>query len=311
MKKKATDELLQYLINLTGEIAGGEYDHAMDVFEFTKTDQYPELITNLAESFGMMMVKIEAREFRLEQMIEDLNQKNMELEKTLEKVKLLENIKKHLGRFVPESVKKIIETAPEAPDLEKRKRDVSVLFLDVAGYTKMSESVEPERMNILIEMYFSNFLDTIHQNKGDINETAGDGLMIIFQHEDPLIHARNAVLTALAVQDGVKVINNDLEGIFDPVVVNIGINSGAASVGSSRFEGITGTRMTFTASGPVTNVAARIGAKATRGKVFIGGRTAERVKDLILLEDVGKHRLKNVKDPVQIYCVLGKKEDAA
>ncbi len=69
--------------------------------------------------------------------------------------------------------------------------------------------------------------------------------------------------------------------------------------------------MTYTASGPVTNVAARIGSKATDGKIFIGEPTAERVKDFVLLEDAGKHHLNNVKEPVQIYCVLGKKEGTA
>jgi class 3 adenylate cyclase len=296
--------LFKYLIKLTKEVSRGEYEDAKEIFEFTKEGHYPQMLVDLAESIGMMMVQVEAREYRLEGMIEDLNRKNIELEETLEKVKLLENIKGHLGKFVPESVRKIIEKSPEAPDLEKQTRDVSVLFLDIAGYTRMSETVDPEKMNLLIEKYFSSFLDHIHQNKGDINETAGDGLMIIFQDPDGIRHARNAVKTAVAVQERVRIINRDLESSLEPIVINIGINSGEASVGSTRFEGITGTRWTFTASGPVTNVAARIGAFAKNGETLIGEETARRIDKDFLLESVGKHNLKNVKEPIEIFQVL-------
>jgi class 3 adenylate cyclase len=303
MEQESRDRILKDLIRLTGEVSRGQYDNAREIFEFTKSGRYPGLVSELAESFGMMLVQIEAREYRLEGMIEDLNRKNIELEKTLRKVELLENIKTHLGKFVPESVRKIIESTPDAPDLEKREADVSVLFLDIAGYTRLSETVPPERMNTLIETYFSSFLDHIHQNKGDINETAGDGLMIIFQDPDERAHALNALATALAIRERTALINRDLEGRFEPVVVNIGINSGRASVGSTRFEGITGTRWTYTASGPVTNVAARIGSLARNGEILLGGETARRVGDACALARTGPQRLKNVKVPIEVFRV--------
>jgi len=304
METVSVDRILEDLIRLTGEVSRGNYDNAREIFEFTKSGHYPELVSELAESFGMMLVQIEAREYRLEGMIEDLNRKNIQLAETLSKVELLENIKTHLGKFVPESVKKIIESTPEAPDLEKRDADVSVLFLDIAGYTRMSETVPPEKMNTLIETYFSSFLDHIHQHKGDINETAGDGLMIIFQAEDGRKHALNAVHTALAIRERTALINHDLQGRFEPVVVNIGINSGPASVGSTRFEGITGTRWTYTASGPVTNVAARIGSLARNGDILLGQETARRIEDEWALESTGFHELKNVKAPIEVFQVI-------
>jgi len=305
MTNELGEKLVKYLIDLSKDVAKGRYDRADEVFEFTKSGQYPALISELAESIGMMLVKIEAREFQLEGMIEELRKKNLELEKTLKKVEILENIKTQLSRFVPQSVKRIIERTPENPDLKKQSTDVSVLFLDLAGYTRLSETVEVEKMNVLIEMYFSSFLDDIHQNRGDINETAGDGLMIVFQDDEKTLHAMNAVKTAIAVQEKVRSINYDLEEHFEPLVVNIGINSGNALVGSTRFEGITGTRLTFTASGPVTNIAARIGQFATNGQILIGEETAKRTEGKFSLEDLGTKSLKNVKEPVRIFQVLG------
>jgi class 3 adenylate cyclase len=308
MSQEIGEELLRYLIGLTSEIAQGRYDQSTEVFEFTKTGQYPELISELAESFGMMMVKVETREYQLEQMIEELRRKNLELETTLRKVELLENIKGHLGKFVPESVKRLIETAPDAPDLEKRERDVSVLFLDIAGYTRLSERVDSEKVNYLVERYFSSFLDDIYQNKGDINETAGDGLMILFQDEEGQQHALNAVRTAVAIRAKVGMINLDLVGRFEPIRVNIGINSGNALVGSSRFEGLAGTRWTFTASGSVTNVAARIGKLATEGEILVGEETAKRIQGRFPVAGRGAQTLKNVSEPVVVYQVLAEEQ---
>jgi class 3 adenylate cyclase/HAMP domain-containing protein len=241
----------------------------------------------------------------LEGLVAEIKERNEELRNTLRKVELLESIKGHLSKFVPESVKRIIEDAPITPDLEKRAIDVSVLFLDIAGYTRLSEKFGSEEMNFLIERYFSAFLDEIHQNRGDINETAGDGLMIIFQDDEPDRHARNAVTTALAIKRSVKRINAELAGRFQPVEINIGINSGQASVGSSRFEGIMGTRWTFTATGPVTNVAARIGALAARGQILIGPETARRIGQKFHLRSLGPQSLKNVDAPVEVFEVLG------
>jgi class 3 adenylate cyclase len=291
------------LIDLSHDLARGHYGQSDNLFALTKAGQYPPLVVELAESLGMMAVKVEAREYRLEQIIDELRQKNEALEATLHKVKLLEAIKAHLSKFVPASVKHLIEAAPEAPDLDKRDQDVTVLFVDIANYTRMSERVEAPYMNALIERYFSSFLDDIYQNQGDINETAGDGLMIIFQNPDPGQHARHAVRTAVAVQRKVQSLNQELAGRFEPIVVNVGINSGLAAVGSTRFEGVAGTRWTFTASGPVTNVAARIGSLATHGEVLAGEETANRIRDEFPLCDLGEHHLKNVSKAVRVYRV--------
>ena len=95
----------------------------------------------------------------------------------------VDRILDHLRPFVPSTVQKIVEKDPAAPDLEKKDIDVTVLFLDVAGYTRISETQSRDKVTFIIEKYFSSFLDIIYDHGGDINETAGDGLMVIFQGE--------------------------------------------------------------------------------------------------------------------------------
>ena len=71
----------------------------------------------------------------------------------------LRRIKDHFAKFVPEAVKRLVAANPEAPELAKRECDVSVLFLDISGYTRLSEHLAPESLNALVERYFSTFLD--------------------------------------------------------------------------------------------------------------------------------------------------------
>jgi class 3 adenylate cyclase len=300
MSQEIPPQVLAHLLELTKEVARGEYDRAQELFDLTRHSRdHGPLVEDLAEAFGMMMVQVEGREFRLERLIAELKETNQRLEETLAKVRLLEGIQGHLAKFVPQSVARLIQKNPEAPDLAKRQRDVSVLFLDVAGYTRLSEQVEPERMNHLIESYFSAFLDDIHKHGGDINETAGDGLMILFQQEEPAENAREAVATARAIQGKVHRINREQAG--EPIAVNVGINSGPCQVGSTCFHGVSGDRWTYTASGPVTNLAARLGGLATGGRVLVGPDTRRRVESAFPLADLGEHRLKNVSRPVRVF----------
>lgn len=296
--------VIPLLVDLARKVAGGDYRQVDDLLELTRPGKYPAAIGELAESFGMMLVQVEAREFHLEQIIEELAARNRELEATLAKVRLLETIKDQLTKFVPRQVTALIENNPANPALAKRDEDVSVLFLDAAGYTRMSEQVAQDKVNYLIETYFSSFLDVILENDGDINETAGDGLMIIFRHQDPRTHAANAVRAAIGMHDRTGLINAQHRSLLAPVAINMGINSGLASVGSTRFEGLTGARWTFTASGRVTNLAARISALATDGAILVGPETYRRVRQAFRFEPAGRHHLKNIRRPVQVYRVM-------
>jgi class 3 adenylate cyclase/rubredoxin len=222
----------------------------------------------------------------------------------------VDRILDHLRPFVPSTVQKIVEKDPAAPDLEKKDIDVTVLFLDVAGYTHISETQSMEKVTFIIEKYFSSFLDIIYVHGGDINETAGDGLMVIFQGE-PKKTALSAVKAALEIRGKTLEINEELKNRFLPVEINMGINSGTAAVGMSRFTGISGTRMTFTATGPVTNLAARIASAAKHGDILVGPETARRVADDVGLFPRGQMSFKNISEPVQVFSLAQAAEGQA
>jgi DNA-binding response OmpR family regulator len=229
---------------------------------------------------------------------------SLRLKQTIErKVSMLQGVQEHLAKFVPQSVKRIIDENPAAPELEKRERDVSVLFLDISDYTRLSEQVPPEALNTLVEQYFSAFLDRLHEAGGDLNETAGDGFMAIFQDRDQHLHAVTAVDTALAFLSIAEMLNQGNSQC--PLSIHMGLNSGTAFVGTTRFEGVRGTRWTFTASGPVTNLAARLAGVAEPGQILIGPETVRRAGDRYRVERVRREHLKNIAEAVDIYRVLG------
>ena len=112
---------------------------------------------------------------------------------------------------MPEAVTRLLEQHPDASELEKREADVSVLFLDVEGYTRLSEQLPPPRLNRMIQDYFSAFLEIIRAQHGDVNETAGDGLMVIFQSDGSQTrHALNAAGAAFRLLARVAQLNREL-----------------------------------------------------------------------------------------------------
>ena len=250
-----------------------------------------------------------ARSFeKIKGLNQDLEAKNLELEKALKelraalrKVELLESIKSNLSKFVPTAVNRMVENSPTGEVQEARELDISMLFLDIEGYTKITESVGGTQVNTLVEQYFSVFMDAIYENNGDVVETAGDGLMVLFLSEDKNTHALEAVRAAQTIKEQACVINDDCSLDSQPLVVNVGICSGQAFVGAAKFESLTGSRWTYTSHGTTTNVAARLCGQARGGAVLVSKSTADRVKTHYSFSPLGKFALKNLSGEVEVF----------
>lgn len=249
---------------------------------------------------------------RLAQAYADLESKNAELESALrdlqesrQRLALLEQLKGELSKFVPDAVKKLLEGNPDATELEKRTAEVSVLFLDIAGYAKLAEQLDPKRLNQLVQTYFGSFLEIIQAHHGDVSETAGDGLMVIFESDRGAAdHALNATRAAFAIRQRTEALNEEYGGMFPPVQLHMGVNTGEALVGATKLGGVGAQRWTFTASGSTTNVAARFAASAQGGEIVVGPPTAERIRGYFVLESIGERTFKNVSAPIHVYRVI-------
>lgn len=206
-----------------------------------------------------------------------------------------------MASFVPQAVRRMVEEDSDVLSREKEKRDVTVLFLDLEDYTRLSTRLPENEVNELVERAFSRFVDPIQRSHGEINETAGDGLMILFTDNDPLANAVNGARAALEIRDIAVELNRDLTPGYGSLNVNMGINSGIALLGLSRFKGALAERMTYTASGQVTNLAARLAGLAKGGEILVGEETRNRILRLWPLKERGEHRLKGLDEPVIVY----------
>jgi class 3 adenylate cyclase len=176
-----------------------------------------------------------------------------------------------------------------------------LLFLDIEGYTKLCEKLGSSETSEIIEKHFSVFMDAIYTNNGDVNETAGDGLMVLFLNEDEKTNALEAVRTALSIREETVRICKECPVLYRPLDINMGINSGQALVGAAKFDTYSGSRWTYTARGILTNVAARIGAQASGGGIYLSRTTADRVKEHLSPSTRGKFKLKNVSEEIEIF----------
>jgi len=128
--------------------------------------------------------------------------------------------------------------------------------------------------------------------------------MILFKDHDPVTNAMNSVKAAFEIMEQNRIINQSLPGEMDPIEVNIGINSGTALLGMTTFKGTLNTRMTYTATGSVTNIAARLSDHAVGGDILIGQETKQMIQGVWRVYDKGSALLKGVHNPLQIYSLF-------
>jgi len=206
-----------------------------------------------------------------------------------------------LLRCIPQKVvARLRASAWELP--EKQDRSVAVAFVDIESCTRLCEDLLPKEMNHVIETRFSRFFDAVERAGGTVNEIMGDGFMAIFDDDEISDNARAAVSAALEIQLQNRQLNTHRTAHSDPILVNIGIHCGIGLVGFSKFRSSSGERWTYTVSGSVTNIAARLCALATGGELLVSADLASHIdNETYALEPLGAQQLKNVSRPVLTF----------
>ena len=131
--------------------------------------------------------------------------------------------------------------------------------------------------------------------------------MVLFQHEDSPRHAIAATQTAAALLNETKTLNALSKG--PPLQLHMGINSGIASLGSTRFDGLHGSRWVFTADGFVPNLAARLAEVAKPNEVLVGPETASYLRSRFRLKRMRSRYLRNISDRVEVFSVVSLLQD--
>jgi len=211
---------------------------------------------------------------------------------------LLEHKREPLS-YTPKHLAEKILTYRSA--LEGERKQVTVLFCDLANSTPIAERIGPEAMHTLLHRFFELALNEVHRYEGTINQFLGDGLMALFgaplAHED---HARRAILAALALQRTLQ--GADLGKSYgEACQFRMGLNSGLVVVGSIGDN----LRMDYSAIGDTTNLASRLQDHAAPGDILISESTSRLVQGAVRLEALPPVQVKGKTEPVSIYKVVG------
>ena len=178
------------------------------------------------------------------------------------------------------------------------------MFVDIEGCTRLCEDLAPKEMNRVIETYFSQYLDVVRETGGEVTEVLGDGLVALFEGPSLRQDTVRAVGAALRIRESTLALNARERRWHDPIVVNVGLNAGRASVGITRLRGKSGERWVYTATGPVTNIAARLCALATGGQILVSETVADLVAGTYQFKTLGPRTLKNVSGKVEVFEIL-------
>jgi adenylate cyclase len=203
----------------------------------------------------------------------------------------------------PEVVDILVESEDPTSALQPTRRDISVLFVDIRGFTAMSEHMNPEDVVDTLDVYLEELTNAVQKTGGTLNKYVGDEIMAMWNTplEQP-DHAIRAVQCAMDMTARVDHINDQLRAKGQPsVAFGIGVNSGEAVVGQmgSTF------RKQFDIIGDTVNTAARLCSAAGRMETIVGQGTWEVLRDRLTVEETEPLRLKGKSDTIRTFLVLG------
>ncbi len=211
-----------------------------------------------------------------------------------------ERIQRAFGRYASDYVLNTLLETPEGTELEGAEREITVLFVDVRGFTRLSEGLKARDVVALLNDVFQRVSDAILRRGGTLDKFIGDSVMAYFGAPIPTAdHAVQAVAAAVDIVQGNAARNRALQPGQHPVELGIGIHTGVVVVGNIGSD----RRTDFTAIGDAVNVAARLEKQARPGEILLTEAVQRRVRGSHRLRFEGERQLSGRVEPVHVYAV--------
>ncbi len=241
----------------------------------------------------------------------ELQQWNLRLEQRVaEGIQQLEKVGQLKRFFSPQLAEAILAGGANDP-LKSHRREITVVFLDLRGFTSFTETADPEEVMAVLAEYHRAMGQLIQAHEGTLERFSGDGLMVFFN--DPVVipdPAPRAVRMALAMQREMQSLTVGWSRRGYHLQMGVGITQGFATIGGIGFEG----RIDYGAIGNVTNLSARLCGEAQGGEILVSQRVrgALQVAEVsdVRLEEAGELALKGFARPVPAWRVLPAAEGA-
>ena len=228
-----------------------------------------------------------------------------DLNKTLEhrveeQVTQLERLGR-LKRFFSSQLAELIVSGDAEDPLKTHRREITVVYLDLRGFTAFAETSEPEEVMGVLHEYHSEMGQLILQHEGTLEHFAGDGMMIFFNDPLPIPNAaERAIRMALAMRERVKDLTVKWRKLGYELDFGVGIAQGYATIGAIGFEG----RWEYGAIGSVPNLAARLCSEAKPGEILVSQRLLGSVDELVEAEPAGELSLKGFHRPIAAHNIV-------
>ena len=183
------------------------------------------------------------------------------------------------------------------------RKDIAVLFVDLRGFTTLSESLEPEQVVDILNSYLSLVANAVAKNGGTLDKFIGDAAMAVFNSPiDIEDYVFRAICTAWDIRDSANGLDQKYKEKYGKsVTFGIGVHCGEAVIGNIGCA----SRMDYTAIGDTVNTASRLEGIAASGQILISSEVRERIKDRIKTVFTGEISLKGKKEKVSVYEVKG------
>jgi adenylate cyclase len=230
--------------------------------------------------------------------LEDLN-KNLE-HRVEDQVGQLERLGRLKRFFSPQLAELILSGGTEDP-LKTHRREITVVFLDLRGFTAFAETAEPEELMAVLRDYHTEMGKLILQHEGTLERFTGDGMMVFFNDPVPVANpAERAIRMALAMREQVRQLTAKWRKMGYELDFGVGIAQGYATIGGIGFEG----RWDYGAIGTVTNLASRLCGEARPSQILVSQRLLGTVEELVEVEPVGELTLKGFHRPIAAHNIL-------
>jgi adenylate cyclase len=220
--------------------------------------------------------------------------------RVVEQVRHVEKLGRLKRFFSPQLAELILAGGADDP-LESHRRDITVVFLDLRGFTAFAETAEPEEVMAALSEFHGAMGRRILEYQGTLERFTGDGLMVFFNDPLPINQpALRAVEMAFVMQEDALKLAAQWKKKGFSLGLGIGISMGYATVGAIGFEG----RIDYGAIGTVTNLANRLCDLAEPGHILVSQRVFAEVEESVFAEDLGEVALHGFKRPVRSYRLL-------
>ena len=213
-----------------------------------------------------------------------------------------------LRRFLSPQVAEVVMSPGSDEFLAGHRREITVVFADLRGFTPFSESAEPEEALGVLRAYHSAMGEVIFRHEGTLEHFEGDGMMVFFNDPVPIAEPQaQATRMSLAMQERVGELQAGWKKRGYDLGLGIGIATGYATLGRIGFEG----RFDYAAIGMVVIQAQRLSSVAKTGEILMTGRVHAAIEDRVDSTSAGSLELKGIHQPVPAFQVTAMREPAA